>query len=64
MCLLKIAEYPDGFTQREPKLWLQVVGSIFIIVGAFLFGIVTYNAIDFNFFKHHEDPAPLCYPIE
>lgn len=63
MCLMKIAEFPDGFTQREPKKSLQFIGSVFIIVGGFLFGVVITNAILYNFLKVHTDPAPLCYPL-
>lgn len=59
--MMKVAEFPDGFTGREPRKWLQFIGCVFIATGGFLFGVVTTNAVIYNFFKEHADLAPVCY---
>lgn len=62
--MLRIAETPDGQARRsKPLARMLFFGGVFIIVGSFLFGVVTVNAIIFNFFKVQVDPEPLCVPL-
>lgn len=63
ICMLRIAETPNGHSLTKPRRYIQLIAGLFLAIGSFLFGVVTTNAVIFDFVKVQTDPAPLCVPL-
>lgn len=60
---MRMSETANGYSLIKPRKLIQLFGALYLVVGAFLFGVVISDAIIYDFITPKVVEEPLCLPL-